>query len=833
MEQRHYASARSVLIELQRTDPQNIEAKRLAREVQEQLNNLQKAEQLRQIVEQGEEAVLAQRYDDAVSLYQEAQRFDTDNTPEINEKLENALRLKGKQDKIRSLWQQAGNARQRGDLALAEEYLGQALNLDEKSTDLTNAYSAIVREMECKAKESQVQGLLGTAREELKSRKYTDAIAQLRKASEIDPSHPEVEKLLEETTTRLEEERRRILIEQIIGEIQEAINHEDYERALSQLNRALEKLPTETALLRLKAETEKKKHELHARQMVQAAPQRAQELFFAAPLEANSVVHKAQGVKPRAGTDSLPIRAEAKPRIRLFVTIGLVTAALIAGVLSLVLRHGAPAQPSTYLDLNGSPSTTVRQVIDAKGKPVTLPQGDRSTPMRLDGLQPGDYKVTFERPDNSQMVKDCNLSLEQHLCSVTPSLGSLTVLTDADGVGLKLLQGTAIVRQGTSAGGKLDMADLPAGNYTLEASAPSAEPLNAQPVAIEQGQNSTVTLQVKKIAALLPLRVRTSPGANIMVDGKPAGTTGADGSLLVPALVAGPHHVEARRGEKSATQDVNLTDEQGTISVADLKLDTGGAVTLQLDPANSTVIVYNAKGKKVPVAGTHFNLSEGLYHFIARANGYVDRGEAAKVTAEGSTTVNLKLSPLAVASATVATATSATASSTTATSTTASSATASPIDGWEAADWTADASNHTLTHHSTDFGLYAARPSRGKYIFAGPIGRGFLLGKPKVEWVANYRDANNYLLFSLDRSGLELFTVSNGKKTANGNRITFPTLTKYQIMLQIFPGHITTSLSDGLVWKQLSDWSRLPENVDAGKFGFKGPVTLTSFSYLR
>jgi len=59
--------------------------------------------------------------------------------------------------------------------------------------------------------------------------------------------------------------------------------------------------------------------------------------------------------------------------------------------------------------------------------------------------------------------------------------------------------------------------------------------------------------------------------------------------------------------------------------------------------------------------------------------------------------------------------------------------------------------------------LYAAGPSRGEYIFAGPIGCGSQLGKPKVEWVANYRDLDSYLLFSLDRSGLEFFTVIDGK----------------------------------------------------------------------
>ncbi|HEX3435972.1 MAG TPA: protein kinase [Pseudacidobacterium sp.] len=716
MEQRQYASARTVLNDLQRIDPQNMEAKRLTREVQEHLNRLQKAEQGRQIVEQAEEAVLAQHYDDAVSFYRQAIKLDTDNTLDLNEKLENALRLKEKQDKIRSLWHQAGTARERGDLTSAREYLGEALKLDEKNTDLRNAYSAVVREMERKAKESQLQGLLQAAREEVKSRRYTDAIAKLRAASEIDPAHPEVHKLLEDATTRHEEERRRVLIEQMVGEIQESIYREDYERALNQLNRALEKLPTEASLLRLKTETEKKKREFQARQIVQAAAQKAQELFFESPVEAIGVVDKAleqvpgdewlvqlrarledqlkrikkeelqaqylkrahtaidggeydeairtlesalidcgesqelkslldftraeqqalirqrqtsavlneaqalmrsghheeavqklepavaatndvglktlleqarqtlreasqrvtavaarsrelaetdlhgalrlldsqpqdilahsqisalrhelkkkaevdnaileavaraddalkksdlhsgmdalesvrraygespalaqaisaheakrrpaanamfaasieaarkallrneataaleelrrpanalefadqavqvdwkrlveeatkaAGAKSRVPTDSLPIIVQAKPRTGLFVALGLFAAVVLGSVLFLVLRPAVPAQPPTYMELNGTPWATVRRVIDQKGKPVALPAGDQSTPMRIDGLQPGKYTVIFQGPDSSQQTMSCQLSPDQHLCSVS------------------------------------------------------------------------------------------------------------------------------------------------------------------------------------------------------------------------------------------------------------------------------------------------------------------------------------------------------------------------------------------------------------------------------
>jgi serine/threonine protein kinase len=467
--------------------------------------------------------------------------------------------------------------------------------------------------------------------------------------------------------------------------------------------------------------------------------------------------------------------------------------ALLVSVASQQARvYASPAMP---IVVDGA----AKGVANGSGLETALPTGSHTI---IAGREPGGLTGRVESGEGRLLL----ITFEN-----APPLGSLTVLTNIDGVSLKLLHDTITVRQGTSAGGRLDLADLPVGSYTLQATAPASDAPSAQAVVIKKGQTATVSLQIKKIPVLVPLRVRTLPGANILIDGTAVGTTGVDGSLLLSAIPVGAHHIEARRSGKTSVLDINLADGEETPHAADLNLDKGtGAVSLQLDPADSVVTLYGPKGEQVPVTGTHFDLPEGRYHFIARANGYVDRGEAVDIAPNSPTTVDLKLSLITASTA------------------------APSITGWESSDWTADAQNHTLTHHSSsDISLYAAQPSRGRYIFAGSVGHGFLLGKPKVEWVANYQDLNNYLLFSLDRTGLEMFTMSSGKRLPYRSKIALPSLSKYQIMVQISAGRITTSLGDGHGWKQLSDWTGLPENVDAGKFGFKGAVTLTSFSYSR
>jgi serine/threonine-protein kinase len=319
---------------------------------------------------------------------------------------------------------------------------------------------------------------------------------------------------------------------------------------------------------------------------------------------------------------------------------------------------------------------------------------------------------------------------------------------------------------------------------------------------------------------MLPVRVHTQPGAGIFVDGSQAGTASADGTLLISALSTGDHHLEARRKGKTAAVDLHLNpvpnQSPSTPALVEINFEKGpGLVTLQVDPADASVAVFNSKGEPVQVPGPHFGLAEGRYRFVARSNGYEDREEIVDVPADTPVNVNLKLSPVSVA------------------------ADPPSLTGWEPSAWTADAKSRTLTHRQPDVGVYSADPSNGKFVFAGPVGRGFLMARPKVEWVVNYHDDANYLLFSLDNNSLEMFTVAKGKKTANGKRISFPQISRFQIMQQIEPGHIITWI--GIVsitgnsqgWKQLSDWAGLPDDIVAGKFGFKGPVTLTSFTHIR
>jgi eukaryotic-like serine/threonine-protein kinase len=82
----------------------------------------------------------------------------------------------------------------------------------------------------------------------------------------------------------------------------------------------------------------------------------------------------------------------------------------------------APVKPvavveRTYMEINASPWAKVLRVQDEVDKDIALPNVDQSTPLRLDGLKPGKYKVILADPGGQQKTADCNLSTVDHLCT--------------------------------------------------------------------------------------------------------------------------------------------------------------------------------------------------------------------------------------------------------------------------------------------------------------------------------------------------------------------------------------------------------------------------------
>ena len=124
-----------------------------------------------------------------------------------------------------------------------------------------------------------------------------------------------------------------------------------------------------------------------------------------------------------------PARAiTSRKRGLLYIAGSVGTAAVAAAVLFHVSHREtpvvstAPVKPAavveqTDMEINASPWAKVLRVQDEAGKEIALPDVDQSTPLRLDGLKPGKYKVIFADARGQQKTVDCNLSTVDHLCT--------------------------------------------------------------------------------------------------------------------------------------------------------------------------------------------------------------------------------------------------------------------------------------------------------------------------------------------------------------------------------------------------------------------------------
>jgi serine/threonine protein kinase len=306
--QEQWTSVRPMLLDLQRISPKNTEVKKLLRDVQEKLSRQQKTVQLRQLLSDAEEAVLSQRYAEAIDIYNQALEIDSAN-PELQEKIDHTRQLKEKADKVALLLEQSREARKRSDFTAANQLIDRALQLDERNTDLRNERARIIQDADRAAKERNLRQYSETARNQLASRQYTDAIQSLRSALEIDPTDGETQQLFQEAIDRQEEQRRRKIIDQIVAEISESIASEELDRALALIQRAQDRLPGEPLLLQLKADAEAKQQEKAARNLVEKTTRDVYNILATNPHQALTVVQQALEQMPG---DTRLIALEAK-----------------------------------------------------------------------------------------------------------------------------------------------------------------------------------------------------------------------------------------------------------------------------------------------------------------------------------------------------------------------------------------------------------------------------------------------------------------------------------------------------------------------------------------
>jgi tetratricopeptide (TPR) repeat protein len=293
-----------------------------------------------------------------------------------------------------------------------------------------------------------------------------------------------------------------------------------------------------------------------------------------------------------------------------------------------------------------------------------------------------------------------------------------------------------------------------------------------------------------------------APGTSVLIDQAVVGTVQTDGTLSVSTINPGDHTVELRNERFKPRQFKKHFDAGGTVSLpaADAALEAApGELKITFAPADAKVAIAKGDFLKIVSSGVPLNLAAGTYTLTARTAERFTRSSTLEVMAGQSKTLDLSLAP-------------------------------SGMSKWDdPGAWRHERDD--FVHKGGDFVLYGVVPASGTFAFSAMLTKGHLL-----QWVVNYSDPKNYVLFQMDDSYLYRTVIRNGEKVDatkvpdKADKKGFRTL-----LVRVSPTELVQQIQHGDSWTVLDRWKQPGANLSLGKFGFYIPgddqVALSSFAH--
>ncbi len=393
------------------------------------------------------------------------------------------------------------------------------------------------------------------------------------------------------------------------------------------------------------------------------------------------------------------------------------------------------------------------------------------------------------------------------------NLGTLLVVAGQDDASVFLngkLQG-----QVTQAG-KLRLPNLELKDYVVQVSRSGFQDPPPQKIRIRKGEQAKLvfSLQPRNLQPqnlqpqprLASLAIHGGvPETTVLVDQTLVGTIQPDGSLSVSTVNPGDHGVELRKdGFKPREFKKHfVVGETISLAAADAALEAApesslGELKITFAPADATVAIAKGGLLKMVSSGVPLNLAAGTYTLTARTAEKFTRTSTLEVVAGQSKALDLTLAP-------------------------------SGMSKWDdPAAWKHE--GDSFTRKGGDFVLYGVVPS-GTFVFSAMVTKGHLL-----QWVLNYSDPKNYVLFQMDDNNFYRTVIRNGEKTDEiivpdkGDKKSFRTL-----QIRVSPTELVHQIKHGDHWTVLDRWTQPGTNLSLGKFGFYIPgndqVALSSFAH--
>ncbi|HVU45220.1 MAG TPA: protein kinase [Terracidiphilus sp.] len=310
IEAQDYVQAKQLLAQVVRMDSQNTEAKKLMAGVDQYFNQQKVRERVDQLKKAASDALAARNWDQVLSLCSEAQHLDLTNTA-VADLLAKATAGKQTADRIQQLMREVETARHSGNYDTARDYAGQAAELDPSDTRIVAICKVLDQEATEARRKAQLRSLLNAAQQNLAAAKLAEASNALEQAEQIARTDPELLHLKDELDEALRQEERKRLVSALVDKAAVAIALEQLQEVMAELKAALEKMPTEATLLRLKIQLEPRLREHENKKLVADVSEACRRL---PPVEALNRIREALAQLP-GNADLLKLEAAITQRL--------------------------------------------------------------------------------------------------------------------------------------------------------------------------------------------------------------------------------------------------------------------------------------------------------------------------------------------------------------------------------------------------------------------------------------------------------------------------------------------------------------------------------------
>ena len=457
-------------------------------------------------------------------------------------------------------------------------------------------------------------------------------------------------------------------------------------------------------------------------------------------------------------------------------------------------------------------------VVSNLGGRVHVDSSDPTAKLSLDGQAPAAMgRDGWELPEVSvgthelalthgqdQYKLDVDVAARPSLTAFVESgqnIGTLVVVTGEDRVRVSL---NGQLQKATTQSGQLRIPNLEPKDYLVTVSKAGFQDVPPQKVRLRKGEQNKLSFSLQAIPHLASLAIQGgTPGAQVLIDQAPVGTVQPDGTFSLATINPGDHVVELRKDRfiSKRIQKHFVAGPNVALTAAEAALESStGELRITFSPTDA--VVNLAKAGEAPVkviSGASLNLPPGTYTLTARVADSLTRTSTVEVVGGQSKNLDLPLAP-------------------------------SGMSKWDdPAGWKPD--KNGFVHKGGDFALYGVSPTSGTFAFSVMLQKGH-----RLQWVANYLDSNNYILFQMDENGFYRTVVHNGQKSDEFKVPHKSEKKNFRFMqIHVTANEIVHQVKEKDAWVVLDKWNSPGTNLAAGKFGFYIPgndqVALASFSH--